>query len=165
MNLIYFSIIVAILTELLPNLGLSYYYPPDKSLLFYDSREQLRWLVVIIVWIPIFLALFKLSKLFTIIASFFIFVSFYINKNSNYKKKVGNIGYFHLIGFSIIYYILQKKETNQNKLIYIMYILSLLIGGGLMGKYRKHNLSIDIIGRLLFSFGFYNFAIILINKK
>ena len=91
-------------------------------------------------------------------------MSFYINKNSNYKKKVGNIGYFHLIGFSIIYYILQKKETIQNKLIYIMYILSLLIGGSLMGKYRKHNLFLDIIGRLLFSFGFYNFAIILIKK-
>ena len=164
MSLIYISIILAILTELLPNLGLSYYYPPDKSLLFYDTREQLRWLVVIIVWIPIILALGKLSTILTIIASFFLFVSFFINKNSNYKKKVGNIGYLHLIGFSIIYYILQKKETNQNKLIYILYILSLLIGGSLMGKYRKHNLFIDILGRFLFSFGFYNSAIILINK-
>ena len=44
-------------------------------------------------------------------------------------------------------------------MLYLLYILSLLIGGSLIGVNRRKNLSIDIIGRLLFSYGFYNIFI------
>jgi hypothetical protein len=156
------SIILSIITELFPDIGLSYYYPPTKSIQFYDKQEPLRWLIVAIVWIPIILALFKISKLYTLIATSFILFSFYINRNSTYKEKFGNIGYLHLIGFVIIYNIIQNGENNTKKFLYLLYILSLLIGGSLMGANRGKNLSIDIIGRLLFSYGFYNFVTILI---
>jgi|UniRef100_A0A6C0ISA9 hypothetical protein len=165
-NPLYLSTILSILTEIFPNLGLSYFYPPNRSVSFYDKQEPLRWVVVFIVWVPIILTLFKISQLYTLFASFFIILSFYINKNSKYKKKFNESGILHLLGFLIIYCIIvQKENENPKKIIYLIYILALLFGGFLMGKGRRKNLFIDIMGRLLFSFGFYQFVNILINMQ
>mgnify|MGYP006452937215 CR=1 FL=1 len=70
-NPLYLSTILSILTEIFPNLGLSYFYPPNRSVSFYDKQEPLRWVVVFIVWVPIILTLlvylvfiYKLSLLY-----------------------------------------------------------------------------------------------------
>ena len=127
MNFLHLSIVLSIITELFPNIGFSYYYPPTKSITFYDKLEPLRWIIVFIVWTPIILSLFKISKLYTLVAALFILFSFYINKNSKYKKQFSNTGYFHLIGFAIIYTILiQDINNNTTKLLYLMYLLILL---------------------------------------
>jgi hypothetical protein len=161
---LYLSTVFSIMTEMFPNLGLSYFYPPNRSISFYDKKESIRWVVVFIVWVPIILTLFKISQLYTLFASFFIILSFYINKNSKYKKKFNEVMIFHLLGFLIIYYIImQKEKDNTKRIIYLMYILALLLGGFLMEKGRKKKLFLDIMGRLLFSFGFYQFVNILIN--
>lgn len=156
---LYLSIFLSITTELFPNLGLSYFYPSDKSINFYDDMEIFRWIVAFVVWIPISMALYKLSPLNALIASFLILCSFFINKNSSYKNKLGDTGILHVLGFAIIYYILIKKETdNNNKIKYMIYIILLLFGGYLMGKGRNKNLIIDILGRIIFSIGFYKFV-------
>ena len=40
MNFLHLSIVLSIITELFPNIGFSYYYPPTKSITFYDNLKK-----------------------------------------------------------------------------------------------------------------------------
>jgi hypothetical protein len=163
-NLLYIPASIAIITELFPDLGLSYWYPSDKSIYFYDNMEFFRWMAVIFTWVPIIITLYKISSIEACIAAVFIMISFYINRNSTWKTKLANTSAFHFIGFVIIYHILIQKEKDETKrIILLVYIALLLLGGAIISNNRRRNRIKDYIGRIIFSIGFYKFIDTLIH--
>ena len=159
------SALVATTTELFPDLGASYFYPRTKSIKFYDDQICLRWLAVSIVWLPITYYLFKLSNMDTLIAILCIMLAFYLNRDSKSKKLNENTTWLYVIGFLIIINILNKNtKNNKQKILNILGVFLIFLGGMLMNKERKGNLEIDIVGRIIFSIGFILFINSLISQ-
>lgn len=165
MELLYISAFIASFTELFPDLGMSYWLPRNMDKIFYDNMVICRALAALITWSIIGYVLFGLSKIKTIIALMFIMISFY-KRTLSYKHTKNNIsGLYHLIGFTIIALIM-NNNCKDNMCIFknFLSIFILLFGGSLIGKGRYGDIKIDIVGRLIFSIGFYLFVNNLIKK-
>lgn len=154
MESLYVSAFIASFTELFPDLGMSYWLPRDMNNEFYDEMLLTRFLAVLITWSIISLKLWKINKFKTIIALIFILTSFNMRWKAKSHFKYNFSGIFHFIGFMIIASIM--SEVCKDCFNYVS-VLVLLFGGILIGKGRYADLETDVIGRLVFSTGFYMF--------
>ena len=127
--------------------------PMSKKLIKnYNKYESYRFLAVLIVWSHIIYVLYNISPSITIIMTVILLNAFYYRSANLY-----------LIAFMLIFYISYRKVDNKYLLFFSL--LSILIGGSTIGIGRKGELYIDIIGRIVFSIGFFMFIYILVNLK
>lgn len=152
-HIAYISAFIASFTELFPSLGMSYWLPRDMNNEFYDRVILRRVLAVIITWSIISYNLYKINKWKTIIALIFILISFDMRWKAE-DHKYNYSGVFHFIGFVTIASIM--SETCISCYNYTS-VLVLLFGGSIIGKGRYADIETDILGRFIFSIGFYFF--------
>ena len=166
MELLYISAIIASFTELFPNFGFSYWLPRNMDKIFYDNMLMGRILAVLITWGIIGYVLFNLAQIRTLFALVFILTSFYMRTVSKKHTKYNSSGLYHLIGFLIIALIMSDNCAN-NMCIFknFLSICVLLFGGLLIGKGRYGYLQTDILGRFVFSIGFFLFVNNLIKAR
>lgn len=146
--------LVSPITELLPNMYMSWWYPTNNNIEKYNKMYMFRFVAVCLVWIPILLQIYKntKNKNFIIIVSILIFSAFYLRHKLSYDNPYP--GYLYMIALILLFY----ELTSKNK----WYILGLIfLGAYLIGKYRNKNIHYDYAGRLIFSSGFIHFLNIL----
>lgn len=134
-------------TELFPEFGLSYFLPRNQDKVFYDQRLSARLLTVILVWTPIALKLYQISKIRTILAIPLIMTGFYLKRLSKHHTQDNLSPILYTLGLSIIALTLRDP----------IFLILMLIGGSLMSQGRTGSLKIDWLGRIIFSIGFLRF--------
>jgi hypothetical protein len=156
--------------ELFPNLYMSWWAPSNGKLKRYTETWPRRIAIVFTVWIPILFTLEKIivepPPLILIIATL-IFSAFFLRlytfdksiRQKTTPSKIPEALYF--IAFSSIGAILYTAIPDKLWLVPTG-ILTIFLGASMMSTFRRKNLTLDIIGRLIFSTGFlinlYNLA-------
>lgn len=146
MNPLYLSIISP-LVELFPNYYLSWWYPPNKNIKEYNRYYYLRFLSVLLVWIPI---LYTLNKKFDIkLLTVLIFSAFITRETLNKESFIPTLLYI------ISLFLISSKLNSYLPTFFI------LLGASLISNYRFIDDELDRYGRFIFSFGFLLFIFIL----
>jgi hypothetical protein len=145
--------LLAPLTELFPELNMSYFVPPcsDNT---YDNYTIFRIIVIILVWGTLSNELYKIDKTTTPFIVMLLLISFSSRLYKEWHTKYKYLSYCHLFAFLLIIKITKNMELN---------VTLIIIGGFLMNIGRKNDLYIDILGRILFSMGFMMFSSKLLN--
>ena len=155
MSILYLSLLSPI-TELHPNIYMSWWYPPNKNIHVYDNLYYLRIFIVLAVWIPILIKLQKYMTMQQLILFGILIFSAFIGRELT--KKSGMPVYLYMVSLLIIGMELYTKSKQI-----IIALLLILSGGYLIDSNRYINLNNDISGRLIFSFGFILFLNIINN--
>ena len=164
--------------ELFPNMYMSWWTPDNEKMEAYLKAWPRRVLVVLTVWLPILFTLGMITSTpIQLFITFLVFAAFglrlYFFDNAMHQSivdktefvepsKIPEICYF--IAFSTIGWVLYHAVPNYQWLV-PMGILIIYFGAGMMATFRwgdKKNFTLDIIGRVVFTFGFllnlYNLA-------
>ena len=136
---LFFSVISP-LDELFPNYYLSWWYPPNKNIKEYNKYYYLRFLSVLLVWIPI---LYTLNKKFDIKLLTVLVFSAFITRETLNKDSF----------LPILLYIISLFFISF-KLNSVLPMFFLLFGATLISNYRFIDDELDRYGRIIFSFGF-----------
>ncbi len=166
------------IAELFPNLYMSWWAPSNGNLKAYLKASPRRVAVVLTVWLPIIYTLgFITSTLIQLFIGGLVFAAFglrlYFFDNALKQSErpdemptdISSLPEFiYFIAFSSIGWVLYHAVSDQHWLVPVG-ILSIFLGAGTMSRFRQganKNLTIDIIGRIVFTFGFlmnlYNIA-------
>lgn len=156
-NMLMISAIVSPMAELFPEYGLSYWLPRNSDKKFYDDRILARVYAVIIVWIPILTALYKISPSKAFLVAVLIMSAFYTRAMTMYEQKKNISGALYGLGFIVILITLGDIRN-------ILPLITIMIGGSLIRRGRTGDKRIDYIGRIIFALGFIWFICVLIKK-
>ncbi len=155
MNIIYISAIISTFAELFPSFGLSYFLPRSGDTEFYDSKIVSRIVEVVLVWFPIAYILYNSAPIRAIIAISSIMLGFYLKRFAAYHVVENRLsGLLYFIGLVIIVTILNEKGNMINNVLSGSLIL---LGGYLISIGRQGELTVDIMGRILFTIGYFYF--------
>lgn len=150
-------LLISPITELFPSLGGSYFLPRSLDKQFFNNTFFIKLISVILVWTPILYKLYQKNHTWTIIAGIFVITGFILRSRVEWHDYLPST-LFYTIGLLLIHFMLLSKcTTNSCKLSNVLAVSMILGGGYLMGKYRSGNITIDIIGRVVFSIGFIMF--------
>ena len=163
------------LVELFPNLYMSWWTPSNGKLQAYLRAWPLRVAVVLVVWLPILVTLgavtatpIQLSISALVFAAFGLRLYFFdrslhqlknteIRDDVNFEEPTKLPEVLYLIAFSSIGWVLYHAVPNKAWLVPLG-ILSIFSGAFMMATFRRgpqKNLSTDIIGRIIFTAGFF----------
>ena len=166
------------IVELFPNLYMSWWTPSNNKLQVYLKAWPLRVLVVLVVWIPILFTLGSITstsiQLFIAALVFGAFgLRLYFFDRSLHQLKGDNIDFveptkipeiLYFFAFSSIGWVIYHAVPNNSYLVPLA-ILLIYFGAFLMATFRqgvKKNLTVDVVGRIIFTVGFllnlYNLA-------
>jgi hypothetical protein len=159
------SALLSSLSELFPQFGLSYFLPRNQDTKMYDNRFYARIVIVVLVWLPITMSLYRISTNKTIIAVLLIMMAFYYKRDSEQHSN-NNSNLLYGIGFTLITLILNSKCSDESCIIKNILATSLIfIGGNLIGTGRTGSLKVDLSGRLIFTIGYFLFINQLISLQ
>lgn len=152
------------LLELFPELGGSYFLPPNLNKEFYDRMILPKTLCMVLVWFVITKQIYSINKLFFPYFWILVGLSFITRLFANqHVSKLSPI--FYTIMFAILLYILILQcKDNSCKYENIFIIISLFIGAMVMSYSRQYQIkNTDILGRITFSLSFVLFILNLFN--
>jgi len=166
------------IAELFPNLYMSWWIPDNGKLQAYLKAWKRRVAVVLIVWSPILITLGLItSTMMQLFVALLVFTAFGLRlysfdnaleqtkgENNDFAEpsKIPEIIYF--IAFSTIGWLIYQSTSDNHWLVPVGIIL-IYFGAFIMSTFRNganKNFKIDVIGRIIFTFGFllnlYNLA-------
>lgn len=167
------------LTELFPNLHMSWFEPSNNKLMTYLNTGYLRVAVVLVVWLPILFTLADVtSTILVVIIGLMVFGAFG-RRGIEFKQVLTaeledrehrgppfplpeTLYFLSFIAIGIVLFI----EVPDNPWLVPIGVLGILTGAVMMGRFRRgpgdNALTFDVIGRIIFSVGFtinlYNLA-------
>lgn len=159
------------LVELFPNLYMSWWEPSNGKLQKYLDAWPRRIMVVLIVWLPILITLSKIIRPPILIwligaivfSAFGLRLHFFkkylvakLTKGSSLPKLLNIPEFLYFLAFSTIGVVIYGAVSDKQWLVPLG-ILSIFFGASIISTFREgnhKNLTLDIIGRLVFIAGF-----------
>lgn len=150
---------------------MSWWAPSNGKIQKYLDAWPRRIVIVLVVWLPILITLFQIveNKVIVWLIGILVFSAFslrlhffdralkeeLINGGTRIEpNKLPEVLYF--IVFTWIWVLLYHALSVNNRLVPVA-ILSIFLGASMMSRFRRgeyHNLSWDIVGRIVFIMGF-----------
>jgi hypothetical protein len=157
------------LAELFPNHYMSWWRPSNDKLKKYLDAGKLRLILVTLVWFPILITLAKIvdhqitiGLIGALVFSAFGLRLYFFNKSLRQELRENSSAieisripeFLYIVTFLIIGFVIYTNVL-VNQWLVPLAILLIFLGATMISTFRKRkNLTLDVVGRIIFTLGF-----------